>query len=104
MSPLHAALLTFAMPWIAFGQTHKISTIAGGYLPVNISGTSASLYSPTSVAVDKTGNIFIADSGEHVVLRLDATTGVLTLLAGNGTPGFSGDNGPATSAQLNSPQ
>ena len=40
---------------------------------------------------------------QNTVLRLDATTGILTLVAGNGTPGFSGDNGPATSAQLNSP-
>ena len=63
-------------------------------------GTSASLYNPSSVALDKTGNVFFADPEEHVVLRLDATTGILTLAAGNGTEGFSGDKGPAASAQL----
>jgi sugar lactone lactonase YvrE len=56
---------------------------------------------PQSIAADRAGNVFFAD--QNTVLRLDATTGVLTLVAGNGTPGFSGDNGPATSAQLATP-
>ena len=88
----------------AWGQTYTISTFAGGGLPVNIPGTSASLgYDvPQSIAADRAGNVFFAD--QNTVLRLDATTGVLTLVAGNGTPGFSGDNGPATSAQLANPE
>ena len=53
------------------------------------------------VAADRAGNVFFVD--QNTVLRLDAATGILTLVAGNGTPGFSGDNGPATSAQLNGP-
>ena len=96
-----AVLLALVTSWAASGQTYTISTFAGGGLPVNIPGTSASLYGPESVAVDKAGNIFFTDL--HDVLRLDAATGVLTLVAGNGTPGFSGDNGPATSAQLSYP-
>src|SRR5450631_2427018 len=83
----------------AFGQAYIISTFAGGALPVNIPGTSASLYGPQAVAVDKAGNVFFVDQND--VLRLDAATHVLTLVAGNGLAGFSGDNGPATSAQLN---
>ena len=85
----------------AWGQTYTISTFAGGALPVNIPGTSASLGSPASVAADRAGNVFFAT--QNTVLRLDAATGILTLAAGNGTPGFSGDNGLAISAQLNSP-
>ncbi len=96
------AVLAVLMSWSAFGQTYTISTFAGGALPVNIPGTSASLYGPQSVAVDKTGNIFFVDQND--VLRLDATTGVLTLVAGNGTSGFSGDNGLAINAQLSFPQ
>jgi hypothetical protein len=96
-------LLSLAMSAITFGQTYAISTVAGGALPVNIPGTSASLYDPVSVAVDKAGNVFFADRDDHVILRLDATTGVLTLVAGNWADGFSGDNGPATSAQLGYP-
>jgi len=103
MGQLSAVLLALVTFWTASGQTYTISTFAGGALPVNIAGTSASLYYPTAVAVDKAGNVFLTDFFESIVLRLDATTGVLTLAAGNGTQGFSGDDGLATSAQLNGP-
>jgi len=85
----------------ASAQTYTISTIAGGAMPVNIPGTSASLDSdvPLVITADRSGNIFFVD--QSTVLRLDAVTGFLTAVAGNGTTGFSGDNGPATSAQLN---
>jgi sugar lactone lactonase YvrE len=103
MRPLLALLLTLVTPWVVFGQPYSISTFAGGALPVNVPGTSASLgYSaPNSVATDPAGNVFFVN--QNTVLRLDATTGILTLVAGNGTTGYSGDNGPATAAQLNGP-
>jgi hypothetical protein len=90
-----AVLLTTVLSWSAWGQTYTIATFAGGALPVNIPGTSASLGSdvPQYIAADRAGNVFFVD--QNTVLRLDATTGILTLVAGNGTPGFSGDNGPA---------
>src|ERR1039458_4808142 len=98
-----AAILTLVIWCCAFGQTYTINTFAGGGLPVNIPGTSASLYGPGSVVADAAGNLFIADMDINVMFRLDARTGVLTRFAGTGTPGFSGDNGQATSAQLNVP-
>ena len=99
-------LLTTILCCSAWGQTYTISTLAGGggsALPVNIPGTSASLGpdSPLDIAADPAGDLFFAR--QNTVLRWDATTRVLTLVAGNGTPGFSGDNGPATSAQLYGP-
>src|ERR1017187_5507742 len=100
--PLATVLLALAASWTASGQAYTISTFAGGALPVNIPGATASLYAPSAVAVDRTGNVFLADG--NTVLRLDAATGFLTLIAGNGTQGFSGDNGPANSAQLYLPQ
>ena len=99
---LSAAFLSLVMSWSAPGQSYTISTFAGGALPVNIPGTSASLGPYIGdVAVDRAGNVFFVD--ENTVLRLNAPSGVLTLVAGNGYPGFSGDNGPATSAQLYNP-
>jgi uncharacterized protein (TIGR03437 family) len=95
-----AAILGLAIPCCVFGQTYTINAFAGGALPVNIPGTSANLGFPFGVAVDGAGNLFFAEDAHHVVLRLDTTTGVLTLVAGNGTRGYSGDNGPAASAQL----
>ena len=66
--------------------------------------TSASLYYPAGVAVDGSGNLFIADSSNQRVRRVDAATGVITTVAGNGTlDGFTGDGGPATSASLWTP-
>ena len=67
---------------------------------IELSGGS----NPAGIAVDPNGNAFIADAQENVVLRLDATTGVLTLVAGNGTTGYAGDNGAATAAQISQPE
>ena len=97
-----AVLLTLAASWAASGQPYTISTFAGGRLPVNIPGTSANLFAPAAVTVDAAGNVFFVDG--HDVLRLDAKTGALTVVAGNGTPGFSGDDGLATNAQFDDPQ
>jgi len=98
-----ASILSLAISCCAFGQTYTIQTFAGGGLPVNMPGTSASLSSLNYAAVDGAGNVLFTDR-HQAVLRLDAKTGILTLVAGNGAPGFSGDNGPATSAQLNNPR
>jgi sugar lactone lactonase YvrE len=70
--------------------------------------SQASLAYPSGVAVDTQGDIFIADTGNCVIRRVDAVTGIITTVAGNsqfgfGAPGFSGDGGPATSALLNFP-
>ncbi len=57
---------------------------------------------PQYVAADRAGNLYF--SNQNTVLRLDATTGVLSLAAGNGTAGYSGDKGLAVSAQLYMPK
>jgi sugar lactone lactonase YvrE len=62
--------------------------------------TSAGLQFPNSVALDHQGNLFIADDGNRRVRKVDAETGVISTVAGTGESGFSGDGGPATSAQL----
>jgi sugar lactone lactonase YvrE len=85
-----------------------ISTIAGngivGATGDNGPATAASLNNPTSVALDPAGNVFFADSGNNVVRRIDAFTGVITTVAGTiSAHGDSGDNGPATSATFSSP-
>jgi uncharacterized protein (TIGR03437 family) len=64
--------------------------------------TAAHINNPLGIAVDKNGNVYFADTGNHKIRRI-ATTGIITTVAGTGTAGFSGDGGPATSAQLNNP-
>ena len=87
--------------------TGVIVTIAGtgtaGYSGDNGPATAAQLSSPAGVAVDASGDVLIADSGNNVVREVNATTGVIITIAGTGTAGYSGDNGPATGAQLSAP-
>ena len=65
--------------------------------------TSAQLNGPFDVAVDGSGNVFIADSGNQRIREVVASTGTIQTVAGNGAQGFSGDGGPATSASLRNP-
>jgi sugar lactone lactonase YvrE len=94
----------------------RVSTVAGdgraGYSGDGRLAAFAELNQPNGVAVDAQGNLYIADSANNVIRRVDAKTGIITTVAGNvaadqandGLGGFSGDGGPATSAQLNDPQ
>ncbi len=104
MRLLPAVSLAWLTLCSGFGQTYTISTFAGGGLPVNLPGTSAGLGFVGGVAVDSAGNVFITTYVYNVVLRLDAKTGVLSLVAGTGGAGFGGDDGPAIGAQLNGPE
>ena len=99
---LQAAFAGLFAITVLSAQTYTISTFAGGALPLNIQGPNASLYGPQSaMTADAAGNLFFVDG--NTVLRLDAGSGLLTLVAGNGTAGYSGDNGPAVAAQLHAP-
>ena len=85
----------------------NISTVAGngtrGYTGDGGVATSANLASPSGVALDSAGNIYIADYGNHVIRKVD-TSGKISTVAGNGTAAYAGDGGPATSASLRSPR
>ena len=92
---------------VAAGTT-IISTVAGnglqGYSGDGGPATQARVSGPSGLALDGAGNLFFVDSPNHCVRRVDAISGVVTTVAG--TPqhsGYTGDNGPALSATLNSP-
>lgn len=84
-----------------------ITTVAGtgttGFSGDGSAATSAQLYQPVAVAVDGAGSLFIADLGNLRIRKVD-TLGVITTVAGTGSPGYSGDGGPAIDANLNYPQ
>lgn len=87
--------------------TGIITTLAGTGV-CNYSGdggpaTSAELCGPYGVTVDLAGNVYIADGGNSVVRKV-SPNGIITTIAGNGSTGYSGDGGPATSAELNNPE
>ena len=106
LSVLPVVCLTLLMPWSTFGQTYVITTVAGngmGFLPSPGASpgdggpaTSAPLGGPAGVALDASGNLYIADFTR--VRKVTAATGIISTVAGGGS-GL-GDGGPATSAQL----
>ncbi|MGA7832729.1 MAG: hypothetical protein WCA21_17360 [Terracidiphilus sp.] len=82
-----------------------ISTIVGtgkaAYTGDGGPATSASLNAPTSVALDANGDLYIVDSKNQRIRKVDHKTGIISTVAGNGYAGYFGDNGPATAAELN---
>jgi DNA-binding beta-propeller fold protein YncE len=89
------------------GVTGKIATVAGtgaaGYSGDGGPAVAAQLNEPYGVAVDRHGNLFVADRLNRRVRRVEAQTGRITTVAGNGTKVYSGDGGPATEAGLVEP-
>jgi len=93
-------------PEVTFGPA-AISTIAGNGIAGSTGATgpaaSAQVSAPRGGVIDSAGNIYFADSGNHIVRRIDAVTGAISTAAGTGTAGYAGDGAAATAAQLNSP-
>ena len=108
--------LAIAFSGCAFGQTGIIATVAGswvaGFSGDNGPAINAELNLPNAVVVDAQGNIYFADNSFAIsfatpvggyaprIRKVNASTGIITTVAGNGIQGFSGDTGPATSAEL----
>ena len=96
----------FFLASLGWAQQYTISTVAGNgraaFQGAGGPGTSAALVQPSKVAADSSGNVFVSDAYFHQVFRV-STSGTITVYAGSGQPGFSGDNGLAVAAQLNTP-
>lgn len=86
----------------------RISTVAGdgtpGYAGDGGPAAAAQLSHPTGVAADSDGNLYIADAANAAIRKVDARTGIISTIAGNGIVGFSGDGASAAAAQLSNPQ
>src|SRR5260370_19098883 len=80
-------------------KTHRLSTVAGtgtkGYSGDGGPAVQALLNEPYEVRFDKAGNMFFVEMQNHLVRRVDAKTTMILTVAGNGSPGFAGDCGPA---------
>ncbi|HTW59592.1 MAG TPA: hypothetical protein VMD99_15805 [Terriglobales bacterium] len=88
-------------PQLSVGQ-YSINTVAGGG-PNNLTALNTGIGYAVGVVQDSLGNTYISDAYSNQVFKVDAA-GILTLVAGNGVIGYSGDGGPATSATLDNPE
>lgn len=88
-------------------RTRRTRTVAGngrkGYSGDAGAATDASLNMPHEIQLDAAGHLYIAERDNHVIRKVDAGTGIISTFAGKESPGFSGDGGPASAAQLRAP-
>jgi sugar lactone lactonase YvrE/Tfp pilus assembly protein PilX len=75
-----------------------------GYLGDGAAATAAQMRDPEGVSVATNGDLYIADTGNEAIRKVNVLTGVITTVAGTGIPGYTGDAGPATSARLKKPE
>ncbi|MBE9562205.1 MAG: DUF11 domain-containing protein, partial [Proteobacteria bacterium] len=109
-SPSGITIDTAGTLYIADTNNHRIRTVKDGNI-TTIAGNGTSGYrdgqqallnNPTGITLDSNGNIYFADTNNHVIRHLDKQGNVITVV-GNNVQGYSGDNGPAIHAQLNTP-
>ena len=86
------------------GNGYGAGMVPGGYTGDGGPALDAELANPFGVALDKAGNIYIADLYNSAIRKVTAATGIITTVAGNGTFGYSGDGGPATQAEISWPK
>ena len=96
---LAVALLAADGPTI----TTAVGTGQPGYDGVGGPAARARLNMPFDVAFDSRGNLFVSDTSNHCIRRVDGKTGIITTVAGDGSKGFAGDGGPATRSRLDEP-
>ena len=83
--------------------TTAIGTGEKGFAGDGGQASEALLNGPFDIAFDRAGNLYFSDTFNHRIRRVEAATGIISTIAGNGEPGYSGDGGPATAAALNEP-
>lgn len=107
MGTLYVADSENHLVWRWNKATEEIARVAGtgqpGYSGDGGPATSALLNAPYGMALDASGNLYIADAGNHRIRRVDIASGTITTVAGTGAAGYSGDRGLATAARLNTP-
>jgi len=104
---IRAVYASGTIPNVSSPTAGNIYTVAGdgtgGFSGDGASATSGEIYYPSGVAVDPSGNLYIADTDNQRIRLVVASTGYISTVAGDGTSGFSGDGGAATSAEMGKP-
>ena len=111
--PRDVALDANGSLYIADGANNRIRKVTPDGTITTVAGTgrvdysgdggpahTANLSMPYSIALDSDGNLYVVDTGNRRIRKIDASTGIITTVAGNGSYGYSGDGGPAIDAPL----
>lgn len=115
-NPMHVCRDAAGNTYIADSGSHTVRKVNGAGIITTIAGngirgntgdngpaTAATLNQPVSVAINSIGYLYISDKATHVIRMLNTATGIITTVAGTGGPGYSGNGGQATTAQMNNP-
>jgi hypothetical protein len=109
-TPIPGILVTEGIPSPTAGWSYIIAGGNQACTPLlgacgdNLLASDANLNAPYGIAIDSSGNVIFTDSGSNTIRRVDANTAIITTIAGTLTvSGYTGDNGPATNATLNTP-
>ncbi len=100
---LASAASTLAQTVTTIAGNGATGFLSGAYGGDGVAATAALLYYPSGLAYDATGNLYIADSRNHRVRKIDVS-GIITTFAGTGVSGYSGDGGAATAAEMGYPE
>jgi uncharacterized protein (TIGR03437 family) len=104
MRILTAVFVALIGSLLVSAQTYTISTFAGGGIGDGGPATTAIISNPGSgLAMDLSGNLYIADTGNNRIRKVAAASGIISTVAGDGTYGYNGDGGPAINASLAAP-
>lgn len=98
---ISAAALTVVLAFVQ-ASAQKVQTVAGGFVGDGRPSTQSSFQFPVGLVLDRNGNAYVSDQGQQRIRKI-SSTGTISTYAGTGIAGFSGDGGPATSAQINVP-
>ncbi|MFY7734109.1 MAG: PKD domain-containing protein [Bacteroidia bacterium] len=96
--------ITFSILFCLTSQAQIITTVVGGGNTEGLLAINSPINQPSSIAVDASGNSYISDPLNHRIRKVNASTGIMTTIVGNGTSGYGGDGFAAIYANLNSPR
>lgn len=103
-STLLSANATGSLPVLSPG---RMDTVAGDrswvYTGDGVPAVGAPIFLPQGLAVDVTGNLYLSDASNSRIRRVDASTGLISTVVGNGTPGFNGDGLPGSQTSVSQP-
>src|SRR4051794_4984145 len=97
---MRPSLVLFFLAGCAAAQTYRVSTVAGGHIPVGAPATSIGVFGPHAIAIDTAGRLYVVPAANQVYV---VSNGAIEQVFGTGTQGYAGDGALASAAQFAQP-